>query len=75
MRAIFFTMLPKVVAMQSSIPSTQIRLRMSMPRSSAAHADRVHRMVVHAFTEFLNMMVIEKAHNATGKHGGEYVRW
>ena len=39
----------------------------------AAHADRVHRMVVHTFTEFLNMMVIEKAYNA--KHGGEYVRW
>ena len=37
----------------------------------AAHADRVHRMVVHTFTEFLNMMVIEKAYNA--KHGGELV--
>ena len=39
----------------------------------AAHADRVHHMVVHTFTEFLNMMIIEKAHNA--KHSGEYVRW
>ena len=39
----------------------------------AAHADRVHRMVVHTFTEFLNMMVIEKAYNT--KHGGELVRW
>jgi hypothetical protein len=38
-----------------------------------AHADRVHRMVVHTFTEFLNMMVIEKAYNA--KHGSELVRW
>ena len=39
----------------------------------AAHADRVHRMVVHTFTEFLNMMNIEKASKA--KHGGESVRW
>ena len=38
-----------------------------------AHADRVHCMVVHTFTKFLNMMVIEKAYNA--KHGSELVRW
>jgi len=37
-----------------------------------AHADRVHCMVVHMFTEFLNMMVIEKAHVTKT---GEYVRW
>ena len=30
-------------------------------------------MVVRTFTEFLNMMTIEKAYNA--KHGGELVRW
>jgi hypothetical protein len=37
-----------------------------------AHADRVHRMVVRTFTEFLNMMVIEKAYIT--KHS-EYVWW
>ena len=30
-------------------------------------------MVVHTFTEFLNMMIIENTHNT--KHGGEYVCW
>ena len=39
----------------------------------AAHADRVHRMVVRTFTEFLNMMIIEKAYNT--KHASELVRW
>ena len=39
----------------------------------AAHADRVHRMVVRTFTEFLNMMTIERASRA--KHAGELVRW
>ena len=38
-----------------------------------AHADRVHHMVVHTFTEFLNMMTIEKAYNT--KHAGELIRW
>ena len=37
-----------------------------------AHADQVHCMVVHTFTEFLNMMVIKKAH--VTKHS-EYVQW
>ena len=37
----------------------------------AAHADRVHRMVVHTFTKFLDMMVIEKSYNT--KHSGELV--
>ena len=36
----------------------------------AAHADRVHRMVVHTFTEFLNMMVIENASRAVVKLEG-----
>ena len=36
------------------------------------HANRVQRMVVDTFTEFLNMMIFEKAHDA--KHN-EYVRW
>ena len=34
------------------------------------YANRVQRMVVDTFTEFLNMMIIEKAHDA--KHN-EYV--
>ena len=30
-------------------------------------------MVVHTFTEFLNMMIIKNTHNT--KHSGEYVCW
>ena len=36
-----------------------------------AHADRVHHLVMHTFTKFLNMMIIEKAHLT--KHS-EHVR-
>ena len=55
-------MLPTVTAIRSPTLSTQTRLRaVNAKLERAAHADRVHRMVVHTFTEFLNMMIIEKA--------------
>ena len=54
-------------------PDLTVNVNASAER--AAHAERVHQMVVHTFTEFLNMMVFENARNAKQGNDGEYVRW